>query len=691
MKRLYFIGLLAAILTLPACESQTDRINKLIPQLADADPLIESQAYDLLWAEGEPAIGPLINTLKGNSVVKVRCGSAWLLGQTGESRMIAPLISALKDPAVDVGQYAAGALLYMGTPAVGPLIIALQGKDIQIRIASAGVLGQIGDSSAVDPLINALQDGDTSLRQMAAIALANMKDARAVKPLIAALRNNDEGVRSAAMEALVDIGAPAVEPLISALYDDVTYVVLEDATQLYVRQEAALALGRIGDIRAVQPLIDALADDDLYFRRDAAFALSLMGKSALDPLISQLNNIDSGVVRESAWALGQIKDPHAVEPLISVIQHGDTPMRGQAAFEALNAMGDAALPRLQAFLLDALQAQDLKTIAACYDFYIKRGDPNTEPALIAALDLYADAYGNYDDNGMVAIAERFLNCGNDHLHSAAISWGEGHSFNVAVTPAAKVSQTWGPAVYDSYGGQAMVTWGNKPFNPKEVYVLYRESPDLALVPSQKGDSSGTSGKSQPSGSGSKKIITIYAGGGPRNPPGYRGRQPPNCPNISWKADTLTDSKRLTTLPAVYTGDSVQWKITIQNKDMKKLPPIKIKTIVDGKQIDERYTGGLRPELISWSPRRAWKVDEARLHTVNFELYYEGKQCDSQGWQFPVVRPPLQSSMKFKILNFPEIQFPDIQFPNIFPWMQWPKPPGRAIFRPMPVQGWSRTN
>ena len=62
-----------------------------------------------------------------------------------------------------------------------------------------------------------------------------------------------------------------------------------------VRKEAALALGIIGDERAVEPLIDALHDDDLEVREWAA------------------------------WALGMVGDERAVEPLIDALLHDEDP------------------------------------------------------------------------------------------------------------------------------------------------------------------------------------------------------------------------------------------------------------------------------------------------------------------------------------------------------------------------------
>jgi DNA repair photolyase len=86
-----------------------------------------------------------------------------------------------------------------------------------------------------------------------------MKNKRDVNGLIKALKYDDPNVRYDAAKALGRLGDPrAVEPLISALRD--------------VCKSAAEALGKIGDSRAIEPLISVLEDKESYrtFERKAA-------------------------------------------------------------------------------------------------------------------------------------------------------------------------------------------------------------------------------------------------------------------------------------------------------------------------------------------------------------------------------------------------------------------------------------
>jgi len=85
-----------------------------------------------------------------------------------------------------------------------------------------------------------------------------------VEGLIRTLKYEDKDVRREAAEALVKIGEPAVEPLIEALKDG----------DWHARGRAAVALGNIGDERAVEPLLRVLNDTH---NNAAATALEKIG------------------------------------------------------------------------------------------------------------------------------------------------------------------------------------------------------------------------------------------------------------------------------------------------------------------------------------------------------------------------------------------------------------------------------
>jgi len=87
---------------------------------------------------------------------------------------------------------------------------------------------------------------------------------------------------------------------------------------------AAEALGRIGDQRAEEPLIDALSDDNFMVRGAAAKSLRLLGSKnprAVNFLIDILKKdpLDCG---DAIMLLGEIGDPRAIKPIKAVEKIG---------------------------------------------------------------------------------------------------------------------------------------------------------------------------------------------------------------------------------------------------------------------------------------------------------------------------------------------------------------------------------
>jgi len=159
-------------------------------------------------------------------------------------------------------------------------LIAELGKAIgsEDTPAAANQLVEIGEP-AIGPLIAAYKDESAFLWAERVVAMIG---APAVEPLIAALKDKDARVRGSAASTLSQIGDKrAVEPLIALLQDS-------DETSVHgatVREIAAYALGEMGDTRAVEPLISALKDKVPSFRYNAAIALEALGdKRAVAPL-----------------------------------------------------------------------------------------------------------------------------------------------------------------------------------------------------------------------------------------------------------------------------------------------------------------------------------------------------------------------------------------------------------------------
>jgi hypothetical protein len=99
-----------------------------------------------------------------------------------------------------------------------------------------------------------------------------------------------------------------------------------------VRRCTAKALGRISDVRAVEPLCDALKDADSGVRWRAAEALGKLGDArALDVLRNMLHDTNLEVRQKSVNAIGEIAHPRSVELLVEALQDTETSVRREAA------------------------------------------------------------------------------------------------------------------------------------------------------------------------------------------------------------------------------------------------------------------------------------------------------------------------------------------------------------------------
>jgi HEAT repeat protein len=98
-----------------------------------------------------------------------------------------------------------------------------------------------------------------------------------------------------------------------------------------VRQYAAYLLGQAKNPRAIQPLIEALADFDKSVREQAMLALSAIGKAAIDPLAEAMKEPKWETRYRAAEALGKIADEKAVQPLIQGLKDSRDHVRYMAA------------------------------------------------------------------------------------------------------------------------------------------------------------------------------------------------------------------------------------------------------------------------------------------------------------------------------------------------------------------------
>jgi HEAT repeat protein len=219
-------------------------------------------------------------------------------------------------------------------------------QDDRIRDRVTTLLGVIPTS--IRPLSERLKDPDETVRQRAAEILAQLLDPRSADGFVDAM--SDPNLRDLATDTLRKLGA--IRDRIEELLDDLRAV---DESELKegVRQETVIQLHRIGR-PAVEILLEYLDDDDWIVREAAADTLGKIGDvRAVEPLMDRLRaDKDTGVKEHALKSLGLIGDSRPVELFIEVIPI--RPLR-ILAVEALEKVKDVEVLRPHAKLFAQLK------------------------------------------------------------------------------------------------------------------------------------------------------------------------------------------------------------------------------------------------------------------------------------------------------------------------------------------------
>jgi len=190
----------------------------------------------------EQAVIPLRMALRLNENKEAPFRAASELAKIGSPQAVKVLCEALVDSEADLRTFVWNTLVSMGDTAVGEIGLMLWNnrdeQHKQARFYAASALGKIGSHRAVEELCSALTWIDSEGNVLAEAAL-----------------------RACLSNTLVNIGSPAVEELCLKLNQ-------KDCIRAY----AAIALGEIGDGRAVEPLRKRLRRIDNLVQRLVSWA-----------------------------------------------------------------------------------------------------------------------------------------------------------------------------------------------------------------------------------------------------------------------------------------------------------------------------------------------------------------------------------------------------------------------------------
>ncbi|MFB3111033.1 MAG: HEAT repeat domain-containing protein [Gemmatimonadales bacterium] len=304
---------------------------------------------------------------------------------------------------------------------VEPLIQALKHPNCEVRYVAAVALGEIGDARAIDPLVEALADhwgSDEllpSVREAAAIALAKLGevewkeiveiddfshglerlaesgDPRLLTPLLRASRDpHSSGVRADAAAALGKLGDPrAVQLLIAATMDDdwevrshafeaLGELKTDEGFEFLVGEAeegshcAVGELAKYGDVRGTDAVVELIDHCERWRTGDAYWLFRALGKIGGERAFQRLKQEVEGGEPEAIWPLAKTGDPRAVDVLIQRLSdHDAATITDSDAVGVANAAGGLAKlgdPRAVEPLIDALK-NNRKPPVTAEDFY----------------------------------------------------------------------------------------------------------------------------------------------------------------------------------------------------------------------------------------------------------------------------------------------------------------------------------
>jgi len=292
-----------------------DSISELVHKLGHSDDYFERQkAAWALVKIGDETIDALFEALENGEFSDLRYKAAWVLGKIGNPKAVEPLAKSIQnDSDYVVREWCAAALETIGdTLAIPYLVRAMQNdssKDVRLRASVA--LRNLG---AAEALMGLLKASEPETRGMAVTGLAKLKCEAALGGVACLLADDDVEVRRRCTAFMGDIisqqgvDSQAIESLAKALRD----------SEPTVRTEALKSLGKARGEQACRLSLSALKDEDCSVRLTAVTTLGEIGNvAALDPLVEVMFGQDEEEIRAwAAWSLGELGDARAADHLM---------------------------------------------------------------------------------------------------------------------------------------------------------------------------------------------------------------------------------------------------------------------------------------------------------------------------------------------------------------------------------------
>jgi HEAT repeat protein len=318
----------------------------------------------LLPSFGKATIAPLIAVLQDDTAeLEARWYAARILGEMNDVTAIQALVTQMQSPADDLSEVVATALANLGPTGVEALTELLQ--DSTIRPLALKALTQIHQPVIIAPLLSVIKDVDPTSRVIALEALSAFDDPRLPDVFIQAVKDPVAPVRRA---AIAGFGARAdwvVERNLTPLLVDCLWdlnlgvcrqaaltlgkvggeaalpglkrALMAQSTPTDLHADILLALSWIGSPPALQCLLDCLPPHTAHLSPEALpDAISLLGRwqdvtqhaRIVQSFVTALEGLPQPSMRQAiAAALGELKHPDGLDPLIQLLGDSDAGVR----------------------------------------------------------------------------------------------------------------------------------------------------------------------------------------------------------------------------------------------------------------------------------------------------------------------------------------------------------------------------
>ncbi len=367
--------------------------------------LIANERWDELILLGQAAVNPLMAAIEywGREDMTGLIEAVNTLGRLEAATSISLLSSLSMEKYYPELQLAAfQALTAIKSPeTLEPLLIGLKSDRREIRDSAAAGLAGIG-TDCIDRLIKELREAERFSKAKAPLihALGEIRAPQCIPVLLDYLGDGDHDVRLETVEALAGFGLLIENEILAILSNADTDECRISCIQLLgkigartsvgalsvalfsrthtVAAAAAKVLGDMGDVRAVEPLIQVLGCEDGKIRQAAAAALEKLGEPQWKEMvnITVFDHTAPGNLRSCITNLGKSNDRRAAAALIEAAKIYEI---RETTVQAMVDLNESAP------LMEALEDRDVDTRRAAAEALGRMGHQQAVGPLIRLL------------------------------------------------------------------------------------------------------------------------------------------------------------------------------------------------------------------------------------------------------------------------------------------------------------------